>query len=389
MYDYIVIGKGLISSAAARYLSKESKQVALVGPDEPADWTDWTGHEGVFASHYDQGRITRILDADLETWGTLAKSSIEAYGELERKSKIKFHYPVGCLNIGFDGEDTRSAKTINVGNALGADFDRFSGAEAKTKLPFLHFPENYQVLLEHTPAGYINPRSMVAAQVTVAKQNGVEHINDVVKHIEVKNNKVEITTSIGLTMQANRVLVAAGAYSEFLLQDSFGSKLDLILKPRTIFLGRLSKEEAARLSKMPSIIFYEGLEVDELDGIYALPPIEYPDGHTYLKIGGRLRELVSPSSQDILNDWFYTDGDAREAELLEQALHTMIPDLKLEESFSRPCVVAASQDDKPIVKEIVANKVYVATAGNGAAAKSSDAIGKLAAELTSISTEYL
>lgn len=386
MYDYIVIGKGLISSAAARYLSKESSNVALIGPNEPDDWQN---HDGVFASHYDQGRITRILDADLDTWGTLAKRSIEVYGELEQKSNIKFHYPVGCLNIGYSGEATRSAKTTAVGNALDATFESFNGVEAQNRLPFLQFPDDHQILLENAPAGYVNPRSLVAAQIAVAKQNGLEHVNDVVENIDVKNNKVTVHTKSGTSYQANRVLVAAGAYSEFLLKDSFGTALELILKPRTIFLGRLSKEESARLSKMPSIIFYEGLEVDELDGIYALPPIVYPDGHTYLKIGGRLRELVSPNDQETLNDWFKTGGSEREAELLEEALYAMLPNLKLEDSFSRPCVVTASQDDKPIVKEIVANKVYVATAGNGSAAKSSDAIGKLAADLASISSEYI
>ena len=37
MFEYIVIGKGLIGSAAARYLSENSSRVALIGPDEPED----------------------------------------------------------------------------------------------------------------------------------------------------------------------------------------------------------------------------------------------------------------------------------------------------------------------------------------------------------------
>jgi len=96
MYDYLVIGKGLIASAAARYLTHEVNaavsaemsgginKVALIGPDEPAHQDDWASHDGVFASHYDQGRITRVLDADLDTWGTLAKKSIDVYGWLEQ-----------------------------------------------------------------------------------------------------------------------------------------------------------------------------------------------------------------------------------------------------------------------------------------------------------------
>ena len=59
MFDYIVIGKGLIGSAAGRYLSATGTKVALIGPHEPENWP---AHQGVFASHYDQGRLTRVLE---------------------------------------------------------------------------------------------------------------------------------------------------------------------------------------------------------------------------------------------------------------------------------------------------------------------------------------
>ncbi|MEM7078250.1 MAG: hypothetical protein AAF513_06420, partial [Pseudomonadota bacterium] len=35
--EYLVIGKGLIGSAAAKYLSKYGADVAILGPDEPGD----------------------------------------------------------------------------------------------------------------------------------------------------------------------------------------------------------------------------------------------------------------------------------------------------------------------------------------------------------------
>ena len=35
MFDYIVIGKGLMGSAAARYLSQSGAKVGIIGPDEP------------------------------------------------------------------------------------------------------------------------------------------------------------------------------------------------------------------------------------------------------------------------------------------------------------------------------------------------------------------
>ena len=50
IYDCIVIGKGLIGSAAAKYLSQSQKKVAVLGPDETRDINDAI----VFSSHYDE-----------------------------------------------------------------------------------------------------------------------------------------------------------------------------------------------------------------------------------------------------------------------------------------------------------------------------------------------
>ncbi|HEY9569155.1 MAG TPA: hypothetical protein VIR38_13770, partial [Thalassobaculum sp.] len=61
MYRIIVIGRGLIGSAAGRHLADLTDGVALLGPDEPADRA---AHAGVFASHYDEGRMTRVVDPD-------------------------------------------------------------------------------------------------------------------------------------------------------------------------------------------------------------------------------------------------------------------------------------------------------------------------------------
>ena len=54
-FEFIVIGRGMMGAAAARHLTLEGKRVALIGPEEPSDRL---AHQGVFASHYDEARIT-------------------------------------------------------------------------------------------------------------------------------------------------------------------------------------------------------------------------------------------------------------------------------------------------------------------------------------------
>ena len=95
-YEYIVVGKGLMGAAAARHLTAHSPGVALIGPDEPPGRA---AHTGVFGSHYDEGRITRILDPD-RIWALLAQRSIARYRDIEKHSGIAYYHEVGHLAVG-------------------------------------------------------------------------------------------------------------------------------------------------------------------------------------------------------------------------------------------------------------------------------------------------
>ena len=67
-FRFIIIGRGMMGAAAARHLSAIADGIALIGPREPAERKS---HDGVFASHYDEARITRTFDGNL-AWGSFA-----------------------------------------------------------------------------------------------------------------------------------------------------------------------------------------------------------------------------------------------------------------------------------------------------------------------------
>ncbi|MBX3011440.1 MAG: FAD-dependent oxidoreductase [Caldilineaceae bacterium] len=373
-FDVAVIGNGLIGAAATRYLSATGQRVAGIGPGEPADWKK---HSGVFASHYDQGRITRIIDPD-PIWARLGQRAMAAYAALEAQSGIKFHQAASCLRVSPDptapGDTLRQAE--QVARELNAPFTLEQEGEGLQEIfPFLCFTAGAQAIWERGAAGYVNPRQLVQAQLTAATQQGATIIPAAVTTIKANAAGSTVTIANGDVVTARKVLLAAGAYSGWLL----ARPLALRRKAVTVVLAELGDTEAARLRAKPSIIY----RLDNhpvLASIYSLPPIRYPDGKIYLKLGGTLREPRYLESAAALEAWFHTDGNPVEAAALREVLLAMIPNLAASRFQSKPCVVTYTEHDRPYIDQID-DGIYVATGGCGSAAKSADAIGCLGARL--------
>ncbi len=86
IYESIIVGRGLIGSAAAKYISRSQKNVALIGPDEATTLEQRI----VYASHYDRARIQRIVGKDsIET--LLNLQSALQHTELEKESNINYY----------------------------------------------------------------------------------------------------------------------------------------------------------------------------------------------------------------------------------------------------------------------------------------------------------
>ncbi|MEM7126002.1 MAG: FAD-dependent oxidoreductase [Chloroflexota bacterium] len=375
MYEYAVIGKGLIGSAAARYLSQESDSVVLIGPDEPQG--DWSKHDGVFASHYDQGRITRCMDRSL-AWGIWGLRSIEAYPEIETQSGIRFHHACGSVCVGFNADhaDGYIQGYERTALHLGVEYDKYTSEDFCARHPEYFFEDGLAVVRERGGAGYINPRSLVEAQVKITQMQGAEIVRETVMEIDSSGPGVTLTTDGGQTIRAKQVLVAAGAWTNYLT----GADLDLIPTPRTVTMAQIDAEEAERLRDMPVIMWYEGMNDPDIEGVYILPPIEYPDGNTYIKLGGGLHKINYPQSDAELRRWFHGDGSPVEAKALELELRRVIPGLRTISVQAKTCVVTLrAKENMPLIESIVPGKVMIAAGGCGAAAKSSNEIGRLAA----------
>jgi glycine/D-amino acid oxidase-like deaminating enzyme len=111
-FDVVVLGRGLIGSAIGKYLKLESRSlsVAVIGPDERQKQPTTDSHTShttkVYGAHYDEGRMTRLVDAN-PTWSYLAQESYKKYKDIESISGITFFEQRGFLGVGEAfGEET-------------------------------------------------------------------------------------------------------------------------------------------------------------------------------------------------------------------------------------------------------------------------------------------
>jgi sarcosine oxidase len=363
----------MMGAAAARHLSQWTDGVALIGPDEPKHPAS---HEGVFASHYDAARITRTIDPDA-VWARLANRSIGRYLEIEAQSGIRFYHPVGCLMVGPE----RSTGHRYVGSIcdaaaeLGVEIDVKGDADLAGSFPYFGFEPGCEGVYEANNAGYVDPRALVAAQSMLAHRQGAELIGEIAVSIRDEQGTAVVTTGAGNTYHADRVLLAAGGFS--ITRGLLPQPVEMSVYGRTITFFEIPDDELPKFSGMPSLIYEPH---DPAGHIYMLPPVRYPDGKTYLKIGTDPDNLRITSGED-MRAWFRSGGRDMVRDNHARIIGTLVPEIDRSRISMGACVVSMTPSGYPAIGFTRSPLIGVVTGGCGAAAKSSDEIGRLGAEL--------
>lgn len=372
-FRFIVMGRGMMGAAAARHLARETDGIAVIGPDEPENRAS---HTGVFGSHYDEGRITRTIDPDTD-WARLANRSISRYAEIERDSGIQFYAPVGCLVAGpkRGGDNDYVGDVVEAAGRLGVKTEILDDAGLKAKFPFFSFASGSEGVYEPHGAGHISPRRLVKAQSLLAEKAGARVIKQTVLSIRDEGGLAVVTTAEGETFSAEKVLLAAGGFS--IAENLLRQPVEMKVYGRTVTFFEVSKDEAEAMSAMPSLI---SKTLDDIDSIYMLPPIRYPDGKYYMKIGGDPDDLQFETEAE-LRAWFRSTGRDKAREHLMRIFHEIVPSVARPPAFTHSCVVSYSPSGYPMIGYTSSRRIAVLTGGCGTAAKSSDEIGRLGAEL--------
>lgn len=364
-YDTAVVGLGLVGAAALRHLSATGRHCVGIGPTEPLDWST---HRGVFASHYDSGRVTRRLDKRRE-WAVLAARAIDAYPDIEARSGIRFHHPVGVVMADVDAD--RLSAVVAVGHALGVDFHTYPPGELFED-DRISVPTGSTVLREPSPGGFIDPRRMLAAQLNICTHHGATILSEQVRGIEQSGNGWSVHTADGSSIEAAHVVIAAGPHADEVAGLPRTPLIDVVAE--TVVMARVSTEEHLRLAGLPSIII-DGPE----DHLYIVPPTEYPDGHVYVKLGATRHDRWVLTA-DERREWMTGTFHAADLDWLHGLLVGALPGLHAEGWSTKPCLIPDTPTRLPYL-EIVEPGLVLAVGSNGYAAKSADAIGALAAGL--------
>jgi len=381
LFEYAIIGKGMFGSAAAKYLADHSDSILLIGSDEPQDLRL---HKGVFGSYYDSGRITRILDTEY-VWALAAKRSIDRYRQIENDGGESFFHPVGCLRVMPDAINRRQYIAANeaIGDRLQATYERLSDDDLNRRWRYLRFPKNSLAIFETKNAGWIDPRKLVKAQqqIAAAKTDKGSHpcVQIIGETVVGKNiladGSIELKTDKANRFNAKRILVTAGGFANF--NGLIERRLNLMPRAETTLRAEISQECAVNLKEMPCLIWFFD-DHPNLHYVYIVPPVQYPDGRWYLKVGGDREAEHLFTCLAELETWFHSDGGAEAASDFRGILESLIPDMEALSWVSKPCVITDTATDRPYIGAIDEN-VFVAVGGCGAAAKSSDEFGRLAA----------
>eukprot|EP00300_Choanocystis_sp_HF-7_P013525 c18330_g1_i2.p1 GENE.c18330_g1_i2~~c18330_g1_i2.p1 ORF type:complete len:285 (-),score=55.84 c18330_g1_i2:27-881(-) len=248
--------------------------------------------------------------------------------------------------------------------------------------PFFHLSNQLSGLYEPTHAGVISPRALVKAQTAIATLHGCRVVSDeVVRVVRLGENNFVVELKDSSPLHARRVVVCAGAFvnARPLLPDSKGGhvQLKLTITQAQVIRAEVSAQTAAKLTTMPAFI----AKVDAMR-VYGLPPLRYPDGKFYIKLGGEWdhwKNRVFSSATEVV-DWYRSSPTATSSESrdLISSLRALLPFTELLSFQQDTCVFDETPTTQPYIG-FVSTNVVVVSGGNGYAAKSSDEIGRLAA----------
>ncbi|ELU07078.1 hypothetical protein CAPTEDRAFT_141039 [Capitella teleta] len=382
IYDLCIVGAGLIGSSAAKHASLQSGlRVLIIGKEEPRNRKDSPIH----GAYYDEARIAAPFTGH-PFWLNAFRDSLDRFASIEEASGKKFFHETGFVSAGPQSTQYITQSLSNCATA-GIKHSVLTSSEAKERYPFLHINTGDCAVEIKSGAGWLNPRTLREAQLSIASANGCEIVDGIVKSIKEEDcNDANVVLRMellsgGEVFRARKVLLCTGAFTgcNQLLPKELQPEVSMVTQ--SVVFAELDDLERKRFVGMPTMVNVESdSTVYQKKSCYVLPPIKYPDGKWYLKLGhGSQFERVLSTPQE-LYDWYTSPIPEDFKSGLVDILRSNFPDLRPLGCAFDSCVTTNTANRHPMI-DMVTSNIAVAIGGNGYAAKCCDQIGKLGSDV--------
>lgn len=391
IYDVAVIGAGMFGSAAAKYLGQEGARVALIGPAEPPD-KQTAQTQKAFGAHYDEARISRRIGWD-DVWWEIDTQSLKRFHQIEDASGIPFFHEQGSLVLTAKSMARRTEKILKKCAADDIPLEHLSEQDLAKELPYFSCPVlegGTEGLYERWMAGYLNPRKMVDAQLTIAQKYDVHlHRSTLIGIKKDRHNlpwRLDIEQgTAGAQINAQKVLVTTGAFTNHnnILPADYTLQMNIYTEPNLLF--EITHKDAKRLRNMPAILISDPNSIGHKNlSSYLLPPITYPDGKTYIRIGPGAQPIIEElfSLEEMCQWYIKQEITPEQYKFLFNMMVTLLPDIRPVSIRQSSCIIEKTPTHHPYIGQVSDDSSYhVAIGGNGRGARGSDEIGRIAAQL--------
>jgi glycine/D-amino acid oxidase-like deaminating enzyme len=384
--DVAIVGTGMFGAAAAKYLSREGLRVVALGPAEP------TGEQPVdqhaFAAHYDQGRICRRLGWD-PVWAYLDARSLERFRGIEAESGLDFFSDCGSLILIAKSIRDRTDKILSQAVDDGVHVERMDPDALGRRFAMLGLPQitgGVEGLFEPTGAGLLNPRKLVAAQLALAIEAGATLIRGAVVATQKRRGvwRLQVNSEQGhREIRAKSMLIATGALTNHngALPDDRLLAMQAYTEPNLFF--EVDQPPSSSIWDLPPVVTVDPDDVGNANkSTYMIPPVQYPDGKCYMRIGPGMQPLVYRlSTAAEMIEWYRAQQVTPEQfHFLSAAISELIPTWTLPKARHATCIVEKTVTGYPYIGFLDSDETLaVAVGGNGHGARGSDEIGRLAA----------
>ncbi len=217
-YDAIVIGTGGVGSAAAYHLARRGARV--LGLDRFPG-----GHAN--GSSHGQTRIIRKAYFEHVDYVPLLNRAYELWTQLQEEVGEQLYHDVGLIEIG-PPDGIVIPGVLASARQHGLRVDKLTASEATERFPGFAVPDDSVAVFEQD-AGFLMVERCVLAFLSVAEKHGAElRYGETVLDWNSTASGVTVRTDRA-TYSASKLLIAAGAWSRYLL-SSLGIKLRVLRK---------------------------------------------------------------------------------------------------------------------------------------------------------------